>query len=120
VALSFLISILFLCGLIKYRERVTPDFFHFITCVVEEEVHFTCIMVIWLTWKCWLSADTKEDKIKTVVRAAIELTLALAISQVTILDCLYCFMVFGLACIRQIFLDHFDLQAWIFICIYVS
>ena len=40
--------------LLKNRDQLTPDFFHFITCVVEEEGHHLCVFAYWATYKCFL------------------------------------------------------------------
>ena len=60
-----------------------------------------------------------KEKVKVTARAAIELVLALSICRVAVFDWLYCFLIFGLACLRNIFYEQFDLQAYIFICFYV-
>lgn len=72
------------------RESITPDFSHFVTCMVEDEAHFICVMLYWLHWKCFLIPDALEEKmkdnasknenrIKVVARAFLEVTVSLAI-----------------------------------------
>ena len=51
---DFFWSIGLLVILIKYRDGLTPDILHFVTCVVEEEAHFIWIMMFWLVYKCSL------------------------------------------------------------------
>ena len=52
---DFFWSIGLLVVLIGYRDSLTPDVLHFVTCVVEEEAHFIWIMIFWLTYKCSLT-----------------------------------------------------------------
>jgi len=59
--IDFTLSITILLLLIEKREIITPDVLHFISSMVDDEVHFICIMVYWLTWKCFLLVD--ENKI---------------------------------------------------------
>jgi len=56
-ACDFVFSIVLFCFFIAYREELTPEFFHFVTCMVEEEGHFIWIMFLWLTYKCYLTMD---------------------------------------------------------------
>jgi hypothetical protein len=89
---EFFESIAILTQLIRYRDCLTPDFIHFVTCVVEDEAHFVCITLYWLFWKCFLTIDpnlvnkydTKrrvEDRVKIVARALIELAVSLILTS---------------------------------------
>ena len=40
--------------LIRWREELTPDFVHFVTCVTEEEGHHLAMFFYWATYKCYL------------------------------------------------------------------
>lgn len=115
--IEFIISITILLILIDQREVVTPDTMHFVSSMVDDEVHFICIMIYWLTWKCFLIQDenkiTKfnkhqivEDRIKIVVRGLLELTISLTLAQSTFENFwpwIYCFGVYGLIALRSIF-----------------
>ena len=52
--ISSLVSVMLLVFMIKRRDVITPGALHFFTSWVDEEVNFLCIMVYWLTWKCFL------------------------------------------------------------------
>lgn len=58
---SFFFSIATLTTLILIRDPLTPDMFHFTTCLHEEEAHFIWVMLLWLTYKCFLSLDTAQE-----------------------------------------------------------
>jgi hypothetical protein len=85
--ISSALSILLLAYMINQREEITPASLHFFTSWVDDEVNFLCIMVYWLTWKCFLIPQenqlaTNEQKvqqrIKTVVLGLLEMLLALS------------------------------------------
>ena len=95
--------------MMKYRDCLTPDFIHFVTCVVEDEANFVCIMLYWLFWKCFLTVDPNvinkydtrrrvEDRIKIVARALIELVICLILMgstyEYSFYPWLYCLSVF--------------------------
>ena len=61
---EFCQSIVILLILINNREVITPDFSHFVTCIVEDEAHFICVMLYWLLWKCFLVPDSQAEKMK--------------------------------------------------------
>ena len=77
--------------LIYYREILTPDFIHFVTCIVDDEAHFICITVYWLVWKCFLvppeqliSQEAKvQERVKIVARGLIEMTISLLMTMMT-------------------------------------
>jgi hypothetical protein len=48
------VSILCLIGMHIYREEITPDFWHFVTCLTEEEGHYLCCFIYWMIYKCFL------------------------------------------------------------------
>ena len=50
-------SIVILSAMINFREHITPDMLHFVSSMVDDEVHFICIMGYWLLWKCFLKFD---------------------------------------------------------------
>jgi hypothetical protein len=54
---DFFYSIAILVMLIIVRDDATPDFLHFMSCVVEEEAHFIWIMFLWIIFKCSLKID---------------------------------------------------------------
>lgn len=77
-------SVALICILVVYREETTPEFLHFVTCVVDEEVHFCFVMLVWLFWRCFLEPEPTSldqmshekvvvERIKIVVKAALEL-----------------------------------------------
>lgn len=57
---QFLKSITFMCVLIKFRDPLTPNIFHFLTCMVDEEVHFLYIMLLWSIFKCFFTPNPHE------------------------------------------------------------
>jgi hypothetical protein len=64
-AFEFLVSIGLLSLLITFREDLTPDLLHFVTCMVEEEGHFLWVMLLWLSFKCFLSLDPSQTSLLT-------------------------------------------------------
>ena len=126
-------SIAILTQLIRYRDCLTPDFIHFITCVVEDEAHFVCVTLYWLFWKCFLTIDpnlinkydTKrrvEDRVKIVARAIIELAVSLLLMgswfEYSFYPWLYCLSVFIFVALRSVFSEYIDLTAMIFVFMY--
>jgi hypothetical protein len=72
-----------------YREEITPDFWHFITCLTEEEGHYICCFIYWMIYKCFLldaytiesSGAACNQRIKAAGRnAVLECILALIYS----------------------------------------
>jgi len=70
------------------KDYLTPDIFHFLTCVDEEEVHYIFATGLWLYFKCLLepSADHmkqvpqskyREERLKIIIRSAMELAISL-------------------------------------------
>jgi len=55
---EFLFSIGLFVLLMKIREPLMPDFFHFTTCLAEDEAHFCWVMLLWLSYKCMLTLDS--------------------------------------------------------------
>lgn len=117
--------------LLYYREILTPDFIHFVSSIVDDEAHFICITVYWLTWKCFLvppeqvmSQEAKvQERVKIVARGLIEMTIALLMTMVTfesMFPFLYCYGVYALASIRSIYYEKIDLTAMIFLILYFS
>lgn len=129
--IDFILSIGILAGMINHRESITPDVLHFISSMVDDEVHFICIMAYWLLWKCFLTLDeiknlTKaqivEERIKIVVRALIELVLALILAQgsfESFWPWVYCLSVFAMTAMRSIYSEFIDLTATIFVVMYI-
>lgn len=129
---DFFQSVFILLVLINYREVITPDFIHFITCMVDEEAHFICIMLYWMFWKCFLMPDPQlekmhdtaqkvENRFKTVARAFIELTLCLAVSHTTFdsaFPWMYCYFVFAFVAFRSIYFEYMDLTVTLFVALY--
>ena len=115
--IDFTLSITIMLALIEKREVITPDVLHFISSMVDDEVHFICIMIYWLTWKCFLLQDenkiTKfnkhqivEERVKIVVRGLLELTVALTLSQPNFENFwpwIYCYGMYILMALRSIF-----------------
>ena len=54
---NFFASIVLLCILIQNRDAATPDIMHIITNLETDEVHYMWIMLLWLTFKCYLVPD---------------------------------------------------------------
>ena len=115
--------------LIYYREILTPDFIHFVTCIVDDEAHFICITVYWLVWKCFLvppeqmiSQEAKvQERVKIVARGLIEMTISLLMTMMTfdsMYPFLYCYGVYILASVRSIYYEKVDLTATIFFALY--
>lgn len=116
---DFCESITLLVVMINYREILTPDFIHFVTCIVEDEAHFICITVYWLVWKCFFipedqnisDAQKIEERVKVVARGLIELTLSLLITMGTFeskFPFAYCYAIFVLASVRSIYYEKID------------
>ena len=115
--------------LIYYREILTPDFIHFVTCIVEDEAHFICITVYWLIWKCFMippeqviSQDAKvRERIRIVARGLIEMTIALLMTMMTfenMFPFVYCYGVYAFASLRSIYYEKIDLTVTIFLVLY--
>ena len=125
---DFFYSIGILSLLIQVREPLTPDFLHFITCVVEEEAHFLWIMMFWLMYKCSLELDSNlllsdsqkvTERLKIVVRGLIEIVVALIITgEFKLYSWIYCMFIYTLAGIRSIYKEKFDIFATFFITCY--
>lgn len=47
-------SIVTLIFLIRHRKNICPAFYHFMTCMVDEEVYFLNVMAMWMFFKCFL------------------------------------------------------------------
>jgi hypothetical protein len=128
---DFFESIAILVIMIYYREIITPDFIHFITCIVDEEAHFICVTIYWMVWKCFLmpedanisQAAKVEQRFKTVARALIELIVSLILTYATyqsVFPMIYCLSVFILVSVRSIYFEKIDLTFTIFLVLYFS
>lgn len=123
--------------LITYRKQLTPDFIHFITCVVEEEADFVCIMGYWCFWKCFLVMDPQkvnkfdasgkvEERVKLVARAGIEVLVSLVLAQVVhgafqdFYPWVYCLSVFAFTAVRSIYFEQLDLWFVLFLVTYFT
>lgn len=129
---EFCQSMVMLVILMNNREAITPDFAHFITCMVEDEVHFICVMLYWLLWKCFLvpdpifekmkdDASKNEHRIKVVARAFLELTLSLALLNQTFdsfYPWIYCYSLLTFVAFRSIYYEKIDLTVTIFVVLY--
>jgi hypothetical protein len=129
---AFFHSIAILSILIRFRDSITPDIFHFLTCVEEEEVHYCFIMIMWMTYKCFLTVDPSEasllvgdklfmKRVKIVVRALIELGLSLLLMKGQIESlwiAFFCYSIFVMTCIRAVFYETLDLLAIFFVVTY--
>lgn len=121
--------------LIKIRKEATPDFFSFMANLDYEEANFIWIMFLWIIFKCSLRLDDSSDslmssnvkiesRIKIAVRGLIELFVALSISHgLKYFDdkyaWLYCLSLYGLTCLRSVYLELFDLVASVFVSCYI-
>ena len=129
---TFIFSIALLCVLIKYRDALTPDLLHFTTCMVEEEAHFIWVMFLWLCYKCFLDVDQssgalmsdaqkQEEKLKVIVKGAIELFISLGLMTADMKHTgpwLYCSVIYAVACLRVIFSAQFSLTFILFLISY--
>lgn len=127
-------SVVLLCVLIWCREPLTPDIFHFVMCVDEEEVHFLFVSCLWLFFRCWLEPDPSyvkqvaperiiEERVKIVTRSALEMGISLLVMQgflETYAQWAYCFGLFALIAVRTVYKDHLDLTGFIFVIVYFS
>lgn len=128
------VSIVIFSLLVWCREPLTPDIFHFVMCVDEEEVHYLFVSCLWLFYKCCLEPDPAfvnqlrherivEERFKIVARSALEMALALLALQTvsdTYSQWAYCFSAFALMAIRTIYKDWLDLTAFIFVIVYFA
>ena len=90
--LDFVMSVLLLHFMTQNREDITPDFFHFITCLTEEEGHYFTCFFYWIVWKCFLlDAITIESYSDACVQRLKQN------SRVAILECLLVFYYEGKA-----------------------
>lgn len=127
-------SIIIFFLLIWYREPLTPDIFHFVMCMDEEEVHYLFITCLWLFYRCCLEPDpiqvkqlpqerVVEERFKIVARSALEMAITL-LAQQTVSDSYsqwaYCFSAFALMAVRTIYKDWLDLTAFIFVIVYFA
>mmetsp|Transcript_15737 Transcript_15737/g.26545 ORF Transcript_15737/g.26545 Transcript_15737/m.26545 type:complete len:262 (+) Transcript_15737:575-1360(+) len=127
---DFLSSICVFSVLVVFREEVTPDLIHFLTCMVEEEAHFVWIMFLWLNFKCFLSfekssfvseAKVVEERLKLSVRGLVEVVVALFLTSGTLTDNytpFYCLCVYALAVVRSVYKERFDLFWTTFVAAY--
>ena len=131
---SSTVSIVVMFFLAANKDYLTPDIFHFLTCVDEEEVHYIFATGLWLYFKCLLEPSAghmkqvpqskyREERLKIIIRSAMELAISLLALQ-SITDSLwhwaYCFSVFILASARTLYKDQLDLTAFIFLFVYFS
>mmetsp|Transcript_19188 Transcript_19188/g.29391 ORF Transcript_19188/g.29391 Transcript_19188/m.29391 type:complete len:361 (+) Transcript_19188:10-1092(+) len=130
---SFFMSIALFSFLIWMREELTPDFFHFVTCMVEEEGHFIWIMYLWLNYKCFLRMDSTssrflsdaqryEERLKIVVRGVIEIVISLLIMWWALSDSyslFYCLAIYAFAAVRSVYAEQLDLMIWVFCVTYM-
>lgn len=118
--------------LISFREELTPDFLHFVTCMEEEQGHFIWIMLVWLLYKNFLSLDSSEvslltkskqteARVKVVARGFVEICIALLLSQKKLSgvnSLLYSLTIYAIASLRSVFIEEFDIPAIVFALTY--
>lgn len=107
--------------------------FHFTTCLHEEEAHFIWVMLLWLTYKCFLSLDTAQEalmssesriqseKMKVIAKGAIELFASLMLTTYSFKHYgpwLICSKLYLVAAIRTLFSGKFDLTLIMFVIAY--
>lgn len=51
------LSVVLFFILVLYRDSLTPDIFHFVMCVDDEEVHYLFVTSLWLFYRCCLEPD---------------------------------------------------------------
>lgn len=132
-------SIATLVFLIHHRKDICPAFYHFMTCMVDEEVYFLNTMAMWMVFKCFLIPDEHsvagkqvqtqtaeiifQNRIKTVVLAYTEMLLSLSLcsgSFETLWPYVYCSCAFGFVALRSVFKEQLDLTCFIFLVIYFT
>ena len=119
---EFIWSIGLFCVLIKVRDPLTPDIFHFITCAVDEEVHMIWAMFLWLNYKCWLTTEDGKEQNKVIARAFVEVLISLAIMSpyIVIEDWLYCLLFFSFAVVHALYQKQLSLFSVTFAITYYA
>lgn len=124
-------NIFVLWFLLVFRDALTPEFIHFITCQVDDEAHCFYIMFMWLFSKGWLEPDHQtthgmseekqlEQRLKIIARSLIELIVSLFIAKHTLetWSIMYCSIVFVFFVARSFFSDLLTLPAIYFFIAY--
>ena len=126
-------SIGLLLFLITYRDSMTPDLFHFTTCLQEEEAHFLWVMFLWMCHKCFLSLEEaqvtmisseeklRNEKLKVIVKGAIELFIAMVVTTPefeSMAPWFYLPVLYAVAALRTLYDGILDLTLIMFILCY--
>lgn len=134
--INTILSILLLLFLITYRRDLCPELFHFMTSMVDEELYFLNVMVLWLTWKCYLhpkqelanpkiytASEIFENRAKVVTLGLFEMLFCLSLLHDGFDDkwpYVYCLSVFAFVAVRSLFYEQLDLTCLVFLGIYVT
>jgi len=75
-------SILVLIYLMMRRDALTPDFFHFVSCVFEDEGHLIWVFIIWTCYKGLLVSSDKTETGQIAAMAIFETIVAMTLCGV--------------------------------------
>jgi hypothetical protein len=89
---AILKSVVILRVLLAYRDALTPDLFHFVTCLEADQVHVVWTFVLWATFKNFLRPAKESYLNQSSVLAAIEATIAIVLSDASFVPSLSLFL----------------------------
>ena len=124
VSWDFVISLMMLGYLLRMRDWLTPDFFHFVMCVGEDACHAIWTFVLWLSFKgFYMRAPAQQHTpentyiIVTLVEGILGLTIA---GELRTLNCLIFFGLSSILILRLKYPQHLTATLFFFIAIYLS
>lgn len=83
-------STILLAGMLTYRDGLTPDLLHFVTCLGEDTVHLLWVLALWACFKNFLAPRSDDYVNQNSVLAFIEGFIAIAYvgTNVVVATCL--------------------------------
>jgi len=102
-------------------DEFTPDFFHYLTCVIEEEGHLLWVLLLWSAHKYFFCVDHKKNLAPTIVIGLLESSLALFLSgnfNMYYFISLLCVMAFNYA--RSLWSEHINVICFFFVTYYFT
>jgi len=115
-------SVIYATWLFGSMDEFTPDFFHYLTCVVEDEGHFLWVILLWSAHKYFFCVDDlKKDLALTIVIGLLESSLALYLTgyfNMFYFISLLCVMMFNY--LRSYYSEHLNMICFFFVIYYFS
>jgi hypothetical protein len=122
--MDFVLSVGLLVYLMRLKESITPDFFHFIMCLTGDYCHTIWILFLWFTYKAYFIKKSDTAYLSENARISVILLQGLAgllIAQELKWSSL---IIYGIASTVQIarlrYPDHMNLSLMFFIFLYLT